>query len=141
RRACFLRPHLERLRRAAAGLGLESAADLQALRRQVGALPAAEDAEDGVFKIVIFDDGGKARAALFVRSRGSPSERAPIRARGSPVAKASLAFTSRHKTLNYLETVREMEEARRHGFDECVYLNELGFLTECSISNLFFVAD
>lgn len=140
-RPCFLAQHLERLRRAAAGLGLGAAADADALRRQVSTLLGSDGNESGVFKIVIFEDGGKARAALFVRSRGLPSERAPLRARVSPVVKASLAFASRHKTLNYLETVREMEDARSHGFDELVYRNEFGFLTECSVSNLFFVAD
>lgn len=137
---CFFGEHLQRLRRAVAGAGLQVSLDELALREQAARLFAAESVEDGVFKIVISDVGEGAKLALFVRSRGVFQELAPCRLRASRVVKSSQAFTSRHKTLNYMESVMELEKAKADGFDECVFRNEHGFLTECSIANLFFLA-
>lgn len=44
-----------------------------------------------------------------------------------------------HKTLNYLEPILARAEAQSKGFDEGIMLNTDGFITECSIANIFFV--
>lgn len=137
---CFFGEHLERLRKAVAGAGLGVTLDEAALREQAARLFAAESVEDGVFKIVISDAGEATKLAMFVRSRGTVQESPPCRLRASAVVKSSQAFTSRHKTLNYMESVMELEKAKAAGFNECVFQNEHGFLTECSIANLFFAS-
>ncbi len=43
------------------------------------------------------------------------------------------------KSLNYLENIIEREEALKKGYDEVLFLNEKGFVTEGSISNIFLV--
>ena len=45
------------------------------------------------------------------------------------------------KSLNYLENIIEREEALKNGYDEVIFLNEKGFVTEGSISNIFIVKD
>lgn len=45
------------------------------------------------------------------------------------------------KTLNYLEPIFARNEAQSHGYDEGVMLNTDGFITECSIANIFFVTN
>lgn len=45
------------------------------------------------------------------------------------------------KTLNYLEPILARNEAQAHGYDEGVMLNTDGFITECSIANIFFITN
>lgn len=42
-----------------------------------------------------------------------------------------------HKTTNRLQYNLALEEARRNGFDEVLFVNELGMVTEGAISNIF----
>ncbi|EDY82920.1 aminotransferase, class IV superfamily [Verrucomicrobiia bacterium DG1235] len=136
---CFFAEHLERLRRAAAGAGLKVDLDEAIMREQAYRLFEAEGCRSGVFKIVISDTGENRQLAMFVRSAGLSEMAMPLRLMASKVVKASRAFTSRHKTLNYMESVLELEAAKAAGGDECVFRNEHGQLTECAIANLFFV--
>ncbi len=138
---CFFEEHLLRLKRGVEGAGLDIALDVAALRAQACQLFQAEGVLDGVFKIVISDAGDSPKLAMFVRNKGLGAEPQPGRLRLSAVVKASQAFTSRHKSLNYMESVLELEKAKAAGFDECVFQNEFGKLTECSVANLFFVRD
>ena len=46
---------------------------------------------------------------------------------------------TKHKTLNYIEPILARHEAQSEGFDEGIMLNTDGFITECSIANIFFV--
>ena len=96
---------------------------------------------EGVFKIVVFEDIEATRIVMFIRTVGIQDATTPLRLTLSSSIVASQAFTSRHKTLNYMEVVRDLRRIRSQGFDECVYRNENGFLTECSVSNLFFVSE
>ncbi len=45
------------------------------------------------------------------------------------------------KTLNYLENIMAKQEARERGYDEAIFLNSKGFLSEGSLSNVFFIRD
>ncbi|OPX45150.1 branched-chain-amino-acid aminotransferase [Ruminiclostridium hungatei] len=45
------------------------------------------------------------------------------------------------KTLNYMENIMAKQEARERGYDEAIFLNSKGFLSEGSVSNLFFIRD
>ncbi len=141
-RPCFWAEHVARLIRAVAAAGLATAIDADDLREQARRLLAANAATSGVFKIIVCEDeDGVCRVALFIRNHGFRRPKPSIRLQLSPVVKASQAFTSRHKTLNYMDTARDLRLAQERGFDELVYRNELGALTETSVSNLFFVKD
>lgn len=138
---CFFGDHVDRLKRAVAGAGLEVRLDERELRACARRLFRANEVLDGVFKIVISDRKPRPVVAMFVKSRGVSSESPAARLRSSPVRKASKAFTSRHKSLNYMESVLELERAAKAGFDECVFRNEDGFVTECAIANLFWIRE
>jgi len=45
------------------------------------------------------------------------------------------------KSLNYLENTIAKMEAKRNGADEVIFLNQSGFVTEGSVSNIFIVHD
>ncbi len=43
------------------------------------------------------------------------------------------------KSINYLENILEREEAIKNGYDEVIFLNESGYLSEGSMSNIFII--
>ena len=45
------------------------------------------------------------------------------------------------KSTNYLENIIEREEVTKDGYDEVLFLNEKGFVTEGSISNIFLIKE
>ena len=45
------------------------------------------------------------------------------------------------KSINYLENILEREEALNNGYNEVLFLNEKGYLSEGSMSNIFIVID
>lgn len=139
--ACYFREHVDRLAKAVAGAGLDLVVDCELLKRQAECLFEANGVSEGVFKIAVFENVEKVRVVLFVRTVGVTEDVEPIRLKLSPSIVASQAFTSRHKTLNYMEVMRDLKLAREQGFGECVYRNEHGCITECSVSNLFFVSE
>lgn len=44
-----------------------------------------------------------------------------------------------HKTLNYLENLRELKRVKENGYNEVIFLNTKGQIGECSTSNIFVV--
>ncbi|MFC0537823.1 aminotransferase class IV [Pelagicoccus mobilis] len=138
-RPCFFGEHMTRLQRAIAAAGLSVQIDVRELRERAAKLFEAEGVESGVFKIIISDVDKDTAVAMFVRNGTLPPDPEPIKAIQSEVSKASKAFTSRHKSLNYMESVLELEKAKAAGYDECVFSNENDHLTECAIANLFWI--
>lgn len=59
----------------------------------------------------------------------------------SKVIRSSKSDILKIKSINYLENIIEREKALKEGFNEVIFLNENGFLTEGSISNIFIVKD
>jgi 4-amino-4-deoxychorismate lyase len=45
------------------------------------------------------------------------------------------------KSINYLENILEREEALKNGYNEVLFLNENGYLSEGSMSNIFIIRD
>ncbi|WP_411168208.1 aminotransferase class IV [Clostridium sp. MB05] len=45
------------------------------------------------------------------------------------------------KSLNYLDNILERESALKEGYDEVLFLNEKGYISEGSTSNIFIVKD
>ncbi|MGL4989742.1 MAG: aminotransferase class IV [Sarcina sp.] len=59
----------------------------------------------------------------------------------STVKKNSTSIYSYIKSSNYFENLFERNKALKRGFNECIFLNEQGFITECSMSNIFWIKD
>ena len=47
----------------------------------------------------------------------------------------------RHKTNNYLHNIQTLTEAKKHGFNDALFLNENAIITESCIANVFFVSE
>ncbi|MBM4054392.1 MAG: aminodeoxychorismate lyase [Planctomycetes bacterium] len=59
----------------------------------------------------------------------------------SKIQKSTTCPISRHKTLNYLTNYLIKKEALAAGVHDALVLNTEGNVTECSVSNIFFVKD
>lgn len=57
----------------------------------------------------------------------------------SKVKRNSTSMITYLKSTNYIENIIEREKALKSGFNEVIFLNEKGFITEGSISNLYFI--
>lgn len=57
----------------------------------------------------------------------------------SDVKRNSTSEIVRYKTINYLENLLEFKKAKELGFDEVLFFNELDFLSEGGISNVFLI--
>lgn len=57
----------------------------------------------------------------------------------SDIVRNEYSPISRIKSLNYLEPILAKKHAEINGFDDGIMLNSQGFVTECSVSNIFFI--
>lgn len=59
----------------------------------------------------------------------------------SPVIRSSRSELVRHKSANYGDLILSLRSAHARGFDDCLFLNESGNLTESCIANIFIIKD
>lgn len=142
--AFALRRHLERLRRSAAGLGLDVPVDDARLRRAVAETIAANGLEDGRVRITVTGgvgplgsdrgaDGGSVIVAASTQAPWPPSAAVvtvPWR-RNEHSAVAGL------KTTSYADNVVALRRAREHDADEAIFANTAGNLCEGTGTNIF----
>ncbi|MEW5763307.1 MAG: aminotransferase class IV [Bacillota bacterium] len=140
-----LAQHLERLNRTCAALGIPFTADAARLKPTIGALLARNGLADARVRLTVTAGPEEERlpynptillAAFPLRDstavpawraylwQGAVSSQDPLRA---------------HKTTSYLEKVLARREAERNGFDEALFVNEKGNVTEGAATNIFCV--
>ena len=135
---CFFDEHIARHKVGVGAAGLDLRFTREELFWQAKALIESMRVSDGALKIVTAKAGFRSLTYLYFKRVSALGLGRPLRVRLSSVVKGSSAFTVRHKTLNYMDNVRELDLAEEHGFDECLFTNERGEMTECSMANLFF---
>lgn len=57
----------------------------------------------------------------------------------SKVIRNSTSILTYVKSTNYIENLMENQRAKKEGYNEVIFLNEKGFVTECSTANIFMV--
>lgn len=57
----------------------------------------------------------------------------------SKVIKSRYSQLIGHKTLNYGENILELRRVKELGFEDCLFFNEDGHVTESSVANLFII--
>ncbi len=141
RRPCFLKEHLERLVESAEAISMKVPYSLDEVFRQSKTVFDVNGVRNGVFKIVLTKSDRQGSFVIYLRDTTESLVPVPVRLRLSSVIKSSQAFTTNHKTLNYLENLLEKSVAQEHGFDECLFSNEAGYITECATANFFIIKD
>lgn len=145
RQAFALGRHLARLRRSAAGLGLDVPVDDETLRRAVRALLDANP-DDGRLRITVTGGHGPLGSG---RGEGPPTvlvASAPVPAWGGSAAVVTVPWRRNEhspvaglKTTSYAENVVALRAAHDAGADEAIFANTAGMLCEGTGSNIFVV--
>ena len=135
---CFFDEHVARHEAGVRAAGIHLNFSKEELFLQAKVLTESMGVVDGALRIVTGKSGSRSLTYLYFKRVSAMNLRTAMRIRLSSVVKGSSAFTVKHKTLNYMDNVRELHLAEEHGFDECLFTNERGEMTECSMANLFF---
>jgi branched-subunit amino acid aminotransferase/4-amino-4-deoxychorismate lyase len=139
-RPLFLADHAARLRRSARVLGLRPPLPLAGLGARCRRLLRAQRLEDGILKVVVFENAGRVSELILARPGGYPAQtyrrgfHLAIKDRPAPGGPIT-----RHKTLAYLGNLAARREAVSAGLDEVLFAGPDGLLTEGSGTNVFAV--
>ncbi len=139
-RPCFFDEHYARLSGSATALGLDLVWSKSELKEQCLRLARESELVNGGLKLLCFLGQERTEVLIHLRNvvQGAVDGMSMCL---SKVVKSSEAISVRHKTLNYLENFLQLKAAREEEFDECIFVNEHGFITECCTANLFFIVD
>ena len=141
-RPAFFAPHMARLRRSAAELGLSPAGDDGEMRLRCAAVIGANRLGDGSLKIVVFEDGGKTGEILTARQGGYPPEMYGLGFKLRTVADGRrMGRISGLKSLNYLKNIDAKRGAQADGFDEPLFVGDGGLVLEGATTNVFCARD
>lgn len=146
-RAGHLDRHLRRLRRALARLGIDGAPDDATLRDAIARLIDASGLAEARVRITVTSGPGP-----DARTRGDrPTTIVTIdRAADAPASVSLLTVEwprnerspfAGMKTLDWAENAHALRAARAAGFDNALFLDTQGRLSECATANIFLVLD
>ena len=131
-RPVFLNEHLERLKKSMKEIGLLPLEE-ETLREQIGNL----DIQDKVLKITVTP------LNIIITERNiNYKEEDYNRGMTLTISKVNRNSTSRLcyiKSTCYIENLIEKENAKKIGYDDVIFLNEKGYVTETSCANIFIV--
>jgi branched-chain amino acid aminotransferase len=147
--------HLARLRRSAAGLGIPcdpADADLvRQVHRTLGQAWEGGERTEAYVRVIVTRGRGTAPSIDLAHAPGPCTTVLVVRPLPAPAAAGvRLALVPRLrvdrraldpaiKSGNYLNSVLGLAEARQRGADDCLMLNNDGFVTEASTANVFAV--
>ncbi len=140
RRPIFPQKHLERIRNSMKQLGISNPqADTDLHIDRISALAADCPLGRYALKISVSREN-----LLFTTRPGGylPADyEKGFCLRTSRILRNETSPFTYHKTMNYAENITEKRRARADGFDEPVFLNTKGYLTEGATTNLFFICE
>ncbi|MCL4441949.1 MAG: aminotransferase class IV [Firmicutes bacterium] len=141
-RPCVLSLHLSRLTGSAGELGLHLPFEIQEIGDMVCRTAQMNGVVRGGLRLTL-TGGGAAGPVVFIQARpwpyGEEQYRRGFSAGFSTIRRNEGSPLVRHKTLNYFENMIARREAGASGWDEALFLNNSGMLTEGAVSNIFIV--
>ena len=139
--------HWARISRDAALMNVPLPIDGDTVRGQLYALIDANRAYDSTLRLVIVrNTGGMWEGPstghvsdLIALTADKNHWGESVRLTYQPEGRHSTSDFSRAKIISWAPNLRWYDRAHEKGFDECVLLNELGHVTECTSANIFAV--
>ncbi len=140
KRPIFPEKHLERIRNSMKQIGISNPrADCSLHTDKISELAAQCPLGRHALKISLSKEN-----LLFTTRPGgySPADyKKGFRLRTSKILRNETSPFTYHKTMNYAENITEKRNAKVNGFEEPIFLNTKGYLTEGATTNLFFVRE
>ncbi len=130
----FLDPHIERLLRGASFLFpiFQWEISHQKIKEYVLNI-FKEDSSDAYFRLTIFDD------CIYLQRKVLEFESVELSLTSAIKIKTPGLIPAYLKLSNYLEADLEVRQAKLNGFDDVVFFDWDGYVSEASTSNLFIV--
>ncbi|GAB6167646.1 aminotransferase class IV [Clostridium carnis] len=129
----FLREHLERLNNGIEVLKIGKSLEFLEIEKEIGKLRL----NNCVLKIIVTEKN------IIINNRKVPynenTYKFGFNIKISKVLRNSTSLLTYIKSCNYMDNLLEKESAYKEGYNEVLFLNEKGFLTEGATTNLFIV--
>lgn len=138
--------HLSRMEGGAEALGIPYPGDETVIDAIIHALEVS-DIDDAYVKSLLLSTGPYVfhshpeSASIMIVSKDYTPPKEPVKAHVSPFRRNSTSPLVTIKSLNYLESILAKREAAAKGFDDSIFLNERGFVTEATAGNIFWIND
>ena len=131
----FLKEHVDRINSSAKKFGINNKFNLLEVEEEV----KKRNIKNKVLKLILTDKN------KILTTRENPYNNKTYELGFSlcisKVRRNSTSLLSFVKSVNYIENLLEKSHAKEKGFDEVIFLNEHGKITETSSSNIFFIRD
>lgn len=133
--------HLKRINSGAAFIGIKIPYSSDGLKRIIYKALSLSGYVDNYIKLVVWKELSEAGVLVLVKKYQPYSMekyRKGFRAGVSSFRQSETNLFSRVKSTNRLLYEISFQQAKQKGFDEAIILNERGYITEASRSNIFF---
>ena len=129
----FLKEHIKRINSSSKKFGINNNFNILEIEEEI----KKRNVKNKVLKLILTDKN----KILAIRENTYNNETYKIGFSlcRSKVRRNSTSLLSFVKSVNYIENLLEKEKAKVKGFDEVLFLNENGKITETSSSNIFFI--
>ncbi|MGB3367111.1 MAG: aminotransferase class IV [Acidaminobacteraceae bacterium] len=137
----MLKEHIYRLNTSLKCLNMNHKVELKSIEYDIEELIGALDVEEGALKIMILENEGCYNTLITYANRVYKDE---LYNNGYKImlseykSNESSLFTY-HKTCNYGDNIFALRDAKSKGFDEIIFENSKGYISEGSLSNIFLV--
>lgn len=133
--------HFNRMKNSSMELNIEMNLDFEKFKKIVTNEIAKNFSDVFVLRINLLKNKGKSQIFFNKRDYVYTSD---LYERGydlnfSSVLRNETSKILYHKTFNYLENFLELETAKAKGYDETIFLNTKGYISECSTCNIFII--
>ena len=140
----YFNQHIARIRNSCKILGLGFAYNAGKIQRIIDRLLESGSLSDACVRLSLWKEKGESEI-LVVASKYSPYPLTKYR-KGFSVGIGRLrqdedSFLAQHKTTSRLIYELNFYQAQKRGFDEAIMLNQRGYITEATRSNIFFAKD
>ncbi|WP_297439049.1 aminotransferase class IV [uncultured Clostridium sp.] len=129
----FLSKHIERLNKSIKLLNIKQTID----KLDVLNFIVENNIKNCVLKIVVSEKNIIATTRKIIYN--DKDYNTGFKLKLSSVIRNSTSLLSYIKSTSYSENIIERSKAKELGYDEVLFLNEAGFISECSMSNIFWV--
>ncbi len=133
--------HLRRIKSGAAFIGIKIPYSSDGLKRIIYKAISLSGYGDNYIKLAVWKELNDTGILVFVKKYQPYSARKykqGFKVRVSSLRQCSGNLFSRVKSTNRLLYELSFQQAKQTGFDEAIILNERGYITEASRSNIFF---
>lgn len=127
----FLDYHIGRLKKGIEVLGLKPLKEEVILRNKLEEL----DCKNNAVKILVTEKN--IIISIRTNSYRENDYKIGFSLKKSEVIKNSTSRLTFIKSINYAENIIEKKLAKKEGYDDVIYINEKGFITETTVANIF----